>query len=215
MKYKIAALLVLTLFLGFLVDRLLIKYTTIPCDNNASNPADSICAENNNGDEVKDLDITYKTFSSPKADFTFEYPSDWVYDEEEISTMHDGKEIKTMSWGFYLNLEGDYRNRPPYLAVSSPTYEVVDFLSAGYKGDKFPYQLNVFLSNDPETCITYEQYEEGIGKYVYWQKGECFATFANITDIYKTNMIIFYSFGDEEKNTKQIGEHIVKSIKIK
>lgn len=213
MKYKIAILLVLTLFLGFLIDRLLIKYTAIPCDNNIPNPKNSTCAENNNGDKVEGANITYKTFSSPKADFTFEYPSTWVYEEREASSIHDGKEIKTPIWGFYPNLEGDYRNRPPYLEVSSPTYEVVDFLSAGYKGDKFPYQLNVFLSNDPETCITYEQYEGG-GGYIYWQKGECFATFANIADIYKTNMIIFYSVG-EEQNAKQIGEHIVKSIYVK
>jgi len=214
MNYKIVILLVLTLILGFLIDRAFVKYAPLPCDNNASNPANSTCAENNNGNKTENANITYKTFSSPKADFTFEYPSDWVYEEREASSMRDGKEIRTPMWAFYPNLEGDYRNRPPYLEVYSPTYEVVDFLSAGYKGDKFPYQLNVFLSNDPETCVTYEQGGGG-GGYIYWQKGECFASSANITDIYyKVNLMVFYSVG-EGQNAKQIGEHMVKSIKIK
>jgi len=134
----------------------------------------------------KNDEIIYKTFSSPKANFTFEYPSNWVYDEKEISTVdydkvydekentwvsYNEKEIKTMAWGFYPNLEGNYRNRPPYLEVYSPTYETVDFFSLGYKGIKSPYQLNTFPTNDPKTYVTYEQGESG-GKLIFIGKKE-------------------------------------------
>ena len=159
-------------------------------------------------------EITYKTFSSPKADFIFEYPSTWVYNEKEISTMSGGKEIKTMAWGFYPNLEGSYGNRPPYLEVHSPTYETVDFFSAGYKGTKSPYQLNTFPTNDPETYVTYEQGENGGKAYIYWQKGEAFASASCIGSIYfKVNIMIFH--GSDELDGKEVAQHIAKSIKIK
>lgn len=210
MKYKIVILLILTLFLGFLIDRLLIKYTTLPCGNNVSNPANSTCAENNNSDKSENADIAYKTFSSPKADFTFEYPSDWVYDEEEIEN--------TTFWGFYPNMEGDYRNRPPYLAVSSQGYETVDFCSGGpatAKGDPYGFTISVFPTNDPETFITYEQ---SCG-YIYWQKGKYFAnsTDINIDDIYdKLNIMVFYGLDElDESKVEEIGKHIAQSIKIK
>jgi len=166
----------------------------------------------------KNDEITYKTFSSPRADFTFEYPSTWVYDEKEISTMSGGKEIKTMAWGFYPNLEGNYRNRPPYLAVYSPTPETVDFYSLGYKGTKRPYQLNTFPTNDPETYVTYEQRivdgESGDGGYIYWQKGEAFASASCIDDIYfKVNVMKCY--GSDELKGQKVGQHIARSIKIK
>jgi len=32
-------------------------------------------------EETNSSNITYKTFSSPDANFTFEYPSDWTYQE--------------------------------------------------------------------------------------------------------------------------------------
>lgn len=166
----------------------------------------------------KNDNIAYTTFSSPKADFTFEYPSDWVYDEDEVSTMYDGKEIKTMSWGFYPNLEDGYRNRPPYLAVSYPLDEIVDFCSGGpatAKGDPYGFTISVFPTNDPETFITYEQ---SCG-YIYWQKGKYFAnsTDIDIDDIYtyqKVNLMKFYS-AEEGQDGQEIAQHIAKSIKIK
>lgn len=157
-------------------------------------------------DQNKNNEITYKTFSSPKADFTFEYPSTWVYDEKEIKN--------TMVWGFYPNLEGNYRNKPPYLAVHSPTYETVDFFSSGYKGTKRPYQLNTFPTNNPETYVTYEQGENGGKAYIYWQKGKAFASSCCIDDIYyKVNIMIFH--GSDELEGKEVAQHIAKSIKIK
>lgn len=159
-------------------------------------------------------EITYKTFSSPNADFEFEYPSDWVYDEEEVSTIYNGKEIKTMAWEFYPNLKDNYRNKPPYLAVVSPTPETVDFFSFGYKGTKFPYQLNTFPTNDPETYVTYEQGESGGKAYIYWQKGEAFANAYCIDNIYfKVNLMIFH--GSDELKGEKVAQHIAQSIKIK
>ena len=159
-------------------------------------------------------EITYKTFSSPKADFEFEYPSNWVYDEKEISTVSGEKEIKTMTWGFYPNLEDNYRNRPPYLAIHSPTPETVDFFSLGYKGTKYSYQLNTFPTNEPETYITYEQGKSGGKAYIYWQKGEAFASAYCIDDIYfKVNLMIFH--GSDELEEKKVAQHIAQSIKIK
>lgn len=165
---------------------------------------------------TKNNNTTYTTFFSKKADFTFEYPSNWVYDEREDSIMSDGKKIKTMAWGFYPNLENGYRNRPPYLEIHSPGYEIVDFFSFGYKGTKFPYQLNTFPTNDPETYVTYEQ-SEGGSSYIYWQKGEAFASARsiNMDDFYqKVNLMVFYSAG-EGQDARQIGKHIAQSIKIK
>ena len=164
----------------------------------------SSVAKNENQDQNNN--ITYKTFSSPKADFTFEYPSAWAYDEKEIKN--------TMVWGFYPNLEGNYRNRPPYLEVHSPTYETVDFFSSGYKGTKHPYQLNTFPTNDPETYVTYEQGESGGKAYIYWQKGKAFASASCIGDIYfKVNIMIFH--GSDELDGKEVAQHMAKSIKVK
>ena len=179
--------------------------------------------ENENQDQNDN--ITYKTFSSPKADFTFEYPSDWVYDEEEISAMRDGKEIKTMAWGFYPNLEGNYDNKPPYLTVYSPAVsndivDTLDFYSTNYNCStryktKFPYQLNTFPTNDPETYVTYEQGDKRKA-YIYWRKGESFANAYCIGNIYyKFNLMIFY--GSDELNElerQKVAQHIAKSIKI-
>ncbi len=202
MNYKIVILLVLTLILGFLIDRALVKYAPLPCDNNASNPANSTCAENNNDDKAKDdANITYKTFSSPKADFTFEYPSDWVYEEENIEN--------TNVWTF----SGDV-----VFEVHSSSYEVFDSCSGSFyiRGiEKIPYQLNTFPTNDPETFVTYEQCGSGYGSgYIYWQKGEYFANSEDIKDVQKINLIIFDS-GTENKKNLEIVQHIAQSIKIK
>jgi hypothetical protein len=207
MNYKIVILLVLTVFLGFLIDRVLVKYTPLPCNNNVSSPADSTCAENNNDDKDKNnANIAYKTFSSPKADFTFEYPDTWVYDEKT-----DLYNPNATSWIFYTSEKEKFEM--PILAAISPLTEVVDFCSIGYKGAKTSYQLNTFPTNDPETFITYEQCggEYG-GAYIYWQKGEYFANASLINDIHKINLMNFYS---GSKEGVEIARHIAQSIKIK
>lgn len=180
--------------------------------------------EKNTEKEVREEDnqdknkkITYKTFSSPKADFTFEYPDTWAYDEKGYE-----REINnTTIWGFYSNLESNYRNRPPYLEVSSPSYEVVDFCSGGYdtaKGYPYDFTISVFPTNDPETFVTYEQCgidrESGSG-YIYWQKGKYFAnaTDIGINNIYKINIMTFH--GSDELEGRKVAQHIAQSIKIK
>ena len=171
--------------------------------------------ENENQDQNNN--VTYKTFSSSKADFTFEYPSDWVYDEKEIEREINNTMVSTMVWRFYSNLDNNYDSRPPYLEVSSPGYEVVDFYSAGYKGTKRPYQLNTFPTNDPETYVTYEQRDVGgDGGYIYWQKGKAFASSycIDMDDFYsKVNIMICH--GSDELKGQKVAQHIAKSIKIK
>jgi len=202
MNYKIVILLILTLILGFLIDRTLVKYTAAPCNNNVSNPpTNSICPENNNSDKIDNANITYKTFSSSKADFTFEYPDTWVYEEENIEN--------TNVWTF----TGDV-----VFEVHSPSYEVFDSCSGSFyiRGiEKIPYQLNTFPTNDPETFVTYERCGSEYGSgYIYWQKGEYFANSEDIKDIQKINLIIFDS-GIENKKNLDVVQRIAQSIKIK
>lgn len=201
-SYILIAALLIFIIGGMILNCSLNKEDSVPVSKKESTEKEIQKEVNQN----KNSEITYKTFSSSKADFTFEYPSMWVYDEKEINN--------TMVWGFYPNLEGNYRNRPPYLAVHSPTYEVVDFFSGGYKGTKSPYQLNTFPTNDPETYVTYEQGESGGKAYIYWQKGKAFASSHCIGDIYyKVNIMVFR--GSDELDGKEVAQHIAKSIKIR
>ena len=177
--------------------------------------------ENENQDQNDN--ITYKTFSSPKADFTFEYPDTWVYDEKEIEREINNTMASTTFWGFYPNLESGYRNRPPYLEVSSPGYEVVDFCSGGpdtAKGDPYGFTISIFPTNDPKTFITYEQCGvdggSGDGGYIYWQKGKYFANAIDIDidDFYfKVNIMICH--GSDELEGQKVAQRIAQSIKIK
>lgn len=211
MNYKIVILLVLTLFLGFLIDRAFVKYAPLPCDNNASNPANPACAENNNDDKAKDdTNITYKTFSSPKADFTFEYPSDWVYEEKQ-----NAYNTNETDWIFYSDSQKNIDNL--IFATGTSNNEWVDFCSGSYYKhgiSKSSYQLNTFPTNDPETFVTYEQCgEEYGGAYIYWQRGEYFANADDIKDVLKINLMVYYS--GIENNSREVAEHIAQSIKIK
>ena len=52
------------------------------------------------GLELIENDIAYTTFSSPKADFTFEYPDTWVYEEKT-----DPYNPNATGWNFYSNTE--------------------------------------------------------------------------------------------------------------
>lgn len=153
--------------------------------------------------------ITYTTFSSAKANFTFEYPSTWVYDEKI-----DPNDAKSTDWDFYSNSDKNYETL--ILGIVSPLSEVVDFCSGGpqtAKGDTYGFTISIFPTNDPKTYVTYEQCgdQNGYG-YVYWQKGEYFANSSEIKNIYKISLMKFYS---SSENGKKIAEHIVKSIKIK
>ncbi|NQV00887.1 MAG: hypothetical protein HQ537_02090 [Parcubacteria group bacterium] len=218
MKNKNIILLALVLVLGLLIGGVFVKYTTLPCDSNISknndvpNSTNSTATENNNDDKLEDTDITYATFSSHKADFTFEYPDTWVYAEREFND--------TMVWGFYPNLDNNYDSVPPYLEVHSPIYDpgAVSFYSGGgpdsAKGSPFSFTLSVFPTNDPMTFVTYERYGAGEngGGYIYWQKGEYFANASFLLDYDKYNLIRFYS---APENGREIGQHIARSIKIK
>lgn len=202
MKYKIVILLVLTLFLGFLVDRLLIKYTAISY-NNVPGPANSACVENNDGDKAEYANITYKTFSSPKADFAFEYPSTWVYDEKI-----DPENPNITGWNFYI--DPNDKTEIPIFAVVSPMTEWVDFCSGGRSS--IPNALasvNIYKTNDPETYVTYEKCG-----YIYWQKGKKIFNADDIKDIHQVNLIKFY-FNPDFPAENNIAQHIVQSIKIK
>jgi len=237
MNNKNLILLILVLALGLLIGGAYVKYTTIPCSNNpsgdtisensntfeedsteednTSDTVDTIEAENDtSNDESKntniETNIKYTTFSSPEADFTFEYPDTWVYDERETNG--------TMNWGFYSKF-ADNHDGVPYLGVQSPIEDpgAVSHYSAGgpdsAKGNAFSFTLSVFPTNDPKTFVTYERYGAGEngGGYIYWEKGEYFANSSYLPG-HKYNQMRFYSVPEKGR---EIGLHIAQSIKMK
>jgi len=224
MKNKNAILLALVLALGLLVGGMFVKYTTPLCnnniagssDNNISNPADTIASENNDGDKSEDTNITYTAFSSPKADFTFEYPNTWVYDENELND--------TMTWRFYSK-SADNHNGIPYLEVHLPIDDpgaVGGFPSGApdlEKGESLsPYHdfIYVFLTNDPNTFVTYQwsgrgELKNGSGR-IYWEKGQYFANSSSLSGHNKYNYMRVYPIPEKGQ---EIGLHIAQSIKIK
>ncbi len=149
--------------------------------------------------------IIYTTFSSPKADFTFEYPNTWVYDEKA-----DPNNAKATEWGFYMSP----KKNPESLifGMGSPMTEIVDFCSINGMTSK----LATYKTNDPNTYITYEQCgDTQIGHvYIYWQKGEKFSNARDIKDIYQVSLINFY-FNPALPEGSEIAQHIAQSIKIK
>lgn len=155
----------------------------------------------------EDANITYKTFSSPKADFTFEYPSDWVYEERP-----DAYDPNATGWNFYTSEKE--KSGIPIFAVASPLTEVVNLCSDTYRDGINSYKLGTFPTNDSETFATYEQCgEEGYGSIdIYWQKGKYFRNASDIKDILKITYIKFYSNSEKEII---IARHIAQSIKIK
>jgi hypothetical protein len=218
MKNKNAILLVSVLILGLLTGGAFVKYTTPPYNNstssndNVSNSA-ALTTTDNSDNEPKSTktEIDYETFSSPKADFTFEYPNTWKYDEKDI----DG----TTVWNFYPNLDKNYNNVPSYLELHTPIEDpgAVDFYSNGpenAKEDSKGFTLSVFPTNDPKTFVTYERYGAGEtgGGYIYWQKGEYFANATSLFGHDKYNLMRFYSAPESEQ---EVGLHIAQSIKIK
>lgn len=233
MKNKNAILLILVLFLGMLIGGVLVKYTTPHCDDSISNnneisnsddneipnPTVSTSVENNKSNEPENanavIDITYTTFSSPKADFTFEYPDTWVYDERENNGI--------ISWGFYSK-SIDNHNSVPYLEIQSP---IMDAGAVGFstgapdleKGEPLrPYHnaIYVFATNDPSTFVTYQwggrgKLENGSG-YVYWEKGQYFINSSSLSGHNKYN---FMRVNPIPEKGQEIGLHIAQSIKIK
>jgi len=173
------------------------------------------------GLELIENEITYTTFSSPKANFEFEYPDTWMYDEKTDPYNQDAT-----NWGFYLRSKK--KPRSLILAVTSPLSEIVDFCSGGpltAKGWPYGFVLSVFPTNDPDTFITYEQcgdvrYKQNGEGYIYWQKGKYFANASKIKDIHNINLMLYYSnssdfFADGNKESAEIAKHIAQSIKIK
>lgn len=157
--------------------------------------------------------ITYTTFSSPKLDFTFEYPSTWTHKD-----MSDTSDSGSIIFTFYNTSD---TTGGPVLAVDSPMgYNSVDFCSGKRIGMNSiaPYmQLNIFPTNDPQTFVTYEQcgHEPNMsGAIVYWQKGEKFLSTDDVKDLSKINVMSFDLYGNSQEE-KNIGLHIAQSIKIK
>ena len=228
--------LVLILVSGLLIGGAYVKYTAIPCsdnptgntisdngniskENNLSDTADTIEAKNNDGSDKSentntDADITYATFSSPKANFTFEYPDMWVYDEREING--------TMAWRFYSKFANNH-DGVPYLEVHFPIDDpgAVSFSTGepdpakGLPLRPYHFAISVFATNDSETFVTYqwsgrEALENGSG-YIYWEKGQYFANSSYLSG-HKYNYMRIYSILEKGQ---EIGLHIAQSIKIK
>ncbi len=210
MNNKINYLLILLLVISlagnvlfyFKISALEIEIKKIRQNENQSLTTAKDTAKNENNN------ITYITFSSPKADFTFEYPSTWVYEEKP-----DSYDPNATDWIFYQNSKKIQDNL--ILAVISPLTEVVDFCSVGYRSEERSYKISIFPTNDPKTFITYEQCgEEEYGStYIYWQRGEYFRNANDIKDILKIDLMIYYS--GIENNNQKITKHIAQSIKIK
>lgn len=224
MEKKSLIPLALVLTFGLLTGGMFVKYTAPACnsnisssgDNNVSKPADTAAENDNNKTENTDNaeDITYATFSSPKADFTFEYPDTWVYDENESNG--------TISWRFYPK-SADNHNGMPYLELQAPIEDpgAISFstgapdLEKGLPLRPYHYAIYVFSTNDPKTFVTYqwsgkENLKNGSG-HIYWQKGEYFADSSYLLD-HKYNYMRTYSIPE---NGQEIGLHIAQSIKIK
>jgi len=160
----------------------------------------SIESQNNN--------IIYTKFLSAKADFTFEYPDMWVYDEDKIEN--------TMVWKFYLNPKKNSESM--VFEVHSPTYEGVDFCSGKANvssggNTNVLVKIDTYKTNDSKTYITYEECGGSVA-YIYWQKGERFASADDIKNIYQVNLMLLYFTSDLSEGTS-IAQHIAQSIKIK
>jgi hypothetical protein len=168
----------------------------------SNSPTPSAEPQNNN--------ITYTTFSSPKTDFTFEYPNTWVYDEKP-----DPYNAKSTDWSFYNNPNN--KTGMPVFAVISPLTEIVDFCSAKGMAEVRQFsKIAIYKTNDPRTYITYEQcgnIREGHA-YIYWQKGKRFSDANDIKNILQVNLISFYFTPDLLKGS-EISQHVAQSIKIK
>ncbi|MFA6897546.1 MAG: hypothetical protein WCQ96_04665 [Patescibacteria group bacterium] len=216
MEKKNATLLALVLVLGLLAGGMFVKYTMPLCNNDISSPADTIASENNDGDKSEDTNITYATFSSSKADFTFEYPDTWVHDENELNN--------TMVWRFYSK-SADNHDSIPYLEVHSPIDDpgaVGGFPSGApdlEKGEPLrPYHnfIYVFSTNDPSTFVTYQwggsgELKNGSGR-IYWEKGQYFADSSSLSGHNKYNYMRVYSIPEKGQ---EVGLHIAQSIKVK
>lgn len=192
----LAGILLLTIFTTLITREYDKRLCYLSPNNSISNPLNQ--AENQN--------IVYATFSSPKADFSFEYPNTWTFEEEQIAN--------TAAWRFY----SDSKKEENALIVYSPMLDATDFCSGSFSQrgiEKNPYQLNTFPTNDPETFVTYERCGKGYpSTYIYWQKGEYLATSQDIKDIQKINLMKFMAEADNTENT-DIAQHIAQSIKVK
>lgn len=227
MKNKSAILLVVFLVLGMLIGGALVKFTALPCkditlDNNSvadsgeknlPDPGVSTVAGNIASNKPEDA-VAYTTFSSPRADFTFEYPAAWEYDEKEANGI--------MSWRFYAK-SADNHNGVPYLEIQSPVEDpgAVGFATGAPDLEKEeplrPYHdaIYVFATNDPQTFVTYqwggrEKLENGSG-YIYWEKGQYFVNSSSLLG-HKYNYMRVYPI---PKEGQEIGLHIAQSLEVK
>ncbi len=156
--------------------------------------------------------VAYNTFSSPKLDFTFEYPSSWTY--RDVENVSDPGNIY---FAFFNTAD---TAGAPTLAVYSPRgKEMQDFCSGKIGGNiVYPYmQLNIFPTNDPQTFITYEQCGEKqdlSDAIIYWQKGKKFLSADDLNNSDEISGMLFNLFSGSQED-RNIGLHIAQSIKMK
>lgn len=178
------------------------------------------------GDTCKQQnEITYKTFSSDKADFTFKYPVEWTYKE-----IQDAAVPGVSKWIFYANSQQSDENR---IMEAGNLTEADDFFSGagklgGETGIKIPYWVRTYLTNDTETFVTQENIdnENKHSGHIYWQKGKYFTNSDSLNKTYDntTHVISYYnSFlpgsqhptSENLKRGYEISQYIAKSITIK
>lgn len=171
--------------------------------------------------------ITYKTFSSPKVNFTFEYPSDWTYREDKDVVIPN-----LSTWTFYKGEPND--NNDNLTIFLEPLTDVKDFFSGAgssgaHNGEKTPYWVRTYPSNDADTFITQEQNESNDGffsGYIYWQKGKYFANADDVSQDYsgKTYVILYNTTIISNTGTmtetdikigNEIAQHMAQSVNVK
>lgn len=156
--------------------------------------------------------VAYTTFSSPKLDFTFEYPSTWTY--------RDVGNTSNPENAYFAFFNTPDTAGAPTLAIYSPRgNELSDFCSGKMGGSTvYPYmQLNIFPTNDPQTFITYEQCGEKrdlSDAIIYWQKGKKFLSADDVNGSDKISGILFNLYSGSQED-RDIGLHIAQSVKMK
>lgn len=190
-----------------------INYSPMPeCTVNKS--ADTAIQQ---GAAQEETDAGYKTFSEEDVYFTFEYPSDWVYDKHSPTDPYD-----ETYYTFYKNAD----KKEVALSLNYPMYETAMDTCVKFE-ETTDYTHEHIATDDPGTYINYMTCgggtesesndifwgEDSMGD-IFWQKGVWDGD-KGITSDEKTQARIHWN-GDSETNivTKDISDHIAHSIKI-
>lgn len=188
-------------------DIFILKSKIVELDN------DKVFSNNSDNGSIGNIDqkITYTIFSSPKTDFTFEYPNTWTY--KEI----DSQNPDSIGWNFYVNAED--KSVPPIVSVAFPLTDWVGFCSKEINPPDTLAEVNTYKTNDSTTDVVYEKCGDTkngfAGGYIYWQKGKHLSNANDIKDINKVNLINISYSGTENKTDVEIMKHIAQSIRIK